>query len=375
MDMILKDIILLLLPYGLSNWFIQNHGGKFYGVNNKTYWSKHDIIASAKTSPQPNCDAFQNIVSVQGLGHSGASAVVDLLREVPKATVRGMVDKNYNKDKHAKHSGEINLITASGGLFEIEKFIHSKNYHHNDAIIKRFFLLASAVLNLFETESEKKACKSLLCKFILKISDIIQAVNLKYETDLINPQIIYMPNFPLCCYLKETPINQYIKYCSELLYGIFTLMGSNQLLVLDQLFADGVNDFSHNKRYIPNLKIIIVRKDPRDVFVSRVRKRRLFMADVSSFVEYFKQMSNGWYGENNDVLKIQFEDFIYRHEDEKERIFKFLGLSKEDHVNISTNLDISISSKNTGIWKNHMEYKEEIKYIEKYLSEWCYQGY
>ena len=69
---------------------------------------------------------------------------------------------------------------------------------------------------------------------------------------------------------------------------------------------------------------------------------------------------------------MRFEDLIYSYENTSEKLFKFVGLDPQNHNNKKSRFDPAVSIKNTNMISRYPEFKKEIEYIEKNLSEYLY---
>ena len=76
--------------------------------------------------------------------------------------------------------------------------------------------------------------------------------------------------------------------------------------------------------------------------------------------------------EKNDhrVLRINFEDLIYKYDDTKKTVFDFLDIDESDHINKFKYFDPKVSIKNVGIWKKH-ENQDDMNKIYEELKEYC----
>ena len=106
--------------------------------------------------------SYKQVVSVQGLGHSGSGAVLDVLCEMESCNVLG-TDENF-KVLGIDHKGafEVDFLRLAGGLFEFEKYLGSNNVFQNDALINRFI----SYLNSFKLFREDKNIRELFFDFL-----------------------------------------------------------------------------------------------------------------------------------------------------------------------------------------------------------------
>lgn len=153
---------------------------------------------------------------------------------------------------------------------------------------------------------------------------------------------------------------------------------SNNDILLDQLLLP-YNLFRIDNYFDNNLKVIVVERDPRDVFLlnkyiwSQKDGTVPFSRDVKEFCKQYK-MIRAMEKKNNSskILRIKFEDLIYKYDETKNTIMKFLGYTEKDHLLPKSKFNPDVSIKNTQLFKNE-KYKKEAKYIEKELFEYLYE--
>jgi hypothetical protein len=358
----LRKIAVLLLPYFVIEY--QRKREKKNSIAN-IWQNRKDKTIPEQVSVQPT---FKYVVSAQGFGHSGSGALIDMLREFPKATVIGGVDRNGSQSSREESLFEFDIIRLAGGLFEIEKLIESKNIFINDALIKRF---------IFFLDDFIKKCRGLnKDKFqnaaIIFLNHIIDFSLNDLKHNYFNSHLKYEVCNTNIYFLKRQTKEQYIHHCFEFLQSVFLIVGDNHLLVLDQLFSDIENDFIRNKKYVPNLKTIAVQRDPRDVFFTLTIKF-IPRYDAEIFVKWYNTVLNGYPYVHPDALNLRFEDLIFNYDCEREKILDFLDLTPNDHAYPKTKFVPEISAKNVGLWKGRTEYKAQIACIETHLAKWCYE--
>ena len=129
-------------------------------------------------------------------------------------------------------------------------------------------------------------------------------------------------------------------------------------------------------RYISDLKIIVVDRDPRDVYLNDVVINRdcVLPVDIKQFCKVYKisRKKRETENESNSVLEINFEDMIYDYERTTNRIMRFLGLSEKNHAYKQKYFIPDVSKKNTRIWERSEEYKKIAKEIAECLPEFLY---
>ncbi len=162
------------------------------------------------------------------------------------------------------------------------------------------------------------------------------------------------------------------RYTSGLLNSISKQ--NEEYIFVDQLVPP--SNFVRYSRYVNDLKIIVVDRDPRDIFLLEKYLWKGTVVpyyDVEMFCKWFKWTRKIF--ENSEitdnVLYIQFEDLIYRYDQSAKKLLEFAGIDKREYRMNCFNPEISI--KNTKLWEKYPDSVKEIKYIEKQLPEYCYK--
>jgi len=353
-----KTLIKQIMPYCLVNYI----NDKRFGKLDRFYTDRTESKLTTKTETNP----YKYIVSVGGFGNSGSGAVIDILREIPKATVIGMVDRT-SQSKGTRY-GEFDLLRCSGGLFEIERMLGSKNHFVNDALIKKLIYAMHSTENVFFKNNQE--AHDLFVDFLNSITDFsflnFKGLQKQYEIyDISRLSAIY--------FLKHMTREEYIGYCKTLLNGIFSMFEKNEILVMDCIFDDCEHNFRHYKEYTQNLKTIMVQRDPRDIYIRGIEKKFFWIPrDVKKFEKWYKVLLEEWPYHDDDCLNFRFEDLVLHYDTEITKLLAFLDLKQVDHKYKLSSFNPEISKKHIGRWKTRNDLKEEIVYIEKTLGRYCY---
>ena len=147
-------------------------------------------------------------------------------------------------------------------------------------------------------------------------------------------------------------------------------------ILLDQ--AISTNDAGAIDRYFDNGKLIIVDRDPRDMYVEDVEIwRENLDNDTTSadagrrYVLRHKALRQS-IPEAANVLVVRFEDLIRNYDEESKRIMAFVGFEENDHIESHKYLKPELSAKNIGVWKRYYEkYKDAIDVLSEMLPEYC----
>lgn len=146
-----------------------------------------------------------------------------------------------------------------------------------------------------------------------------------------------------------------------------------EFVLLDQLIAT-----SNVMRYIPyvnNLKVIMVDRDPRDLFIQQcLVGDHVLPKDPEIFARVYKDQRKmiGNIPEDAPVLKVRFEDLIFRYEETTSKIVKFTGEHEKNHVQKKEKFNPDVSKKNTQMWLTHPEFKDAAELIQTLLPEYLY---
>lgn len=325
------------LPYSFVLSYMQRHKTKFVFGNNSV--TDEDVHYDDKS-------AYKTVVSVEGFGYSGSGAVVDLLREYDELLVMGSIDAQEGSlAKSDNLSEEMDFIRLTGGLFEIEKYIEGNNAFFNDAVIHRLIKLVQSSSVFAYNEKARLLFGKFFANIVeFKIDGLPVPMYNTYLEDTDNT--IY--------YLKSMTINEYRLLCRQLITSIFNCYKrtGKEVLVADQLFSDGEFDVVRNEQYVPNLKTIVIYRDPRDVFAFAFKRKVSWIPynDVNTYIKWVKTNYKRFDKTRSDYLVIRYEDLISNYDVEVKKIEQYLDI--ERHTSPRSCFDPSVSCRNVGIWKD-----------------------
>lgn len=172
---------------------------------------------------------------------------------------------------------------------------------------------------------------------------------------------------------------EFYKESKKFINNILDMIDSGEEdLLLDQLLLP--HNVSRIDNYFDkNIRIIIVERDPRDVFILNKyawAKKGIdvpYSFDVEKFCKQYKNIRMlESTNKNKKVLRVKFEDLVYDYEESEKRVAEFLGYKLDRHINKFSRFDPKISICNTQVFSSSKEYEEEVKYIEKELKEFLY---
>ena len=369
------NIIKNILPFGFIMYIKRKQ------LSDKSFVNILDTHENRESVPicDNNISNFKYVVSVQGFGYSGSGAVIDFLNEFSCSTVFGFIDEGDSKAlKKTRNSFEVDFFRLSGGFFEIEKLVNSRNIYINDALVKRFIMLVDDFLIRNSFLGNKFSFYEILKnETVIFLNNIIDFSINNISKDYFNLhlKLIEMPinSYRSLYFLKELSVDEYIKIVRNFLQKIFAGFKSNHLLVLDQFFSDNEYDIERNIKYIPNLKTIFVQRDPRDVFVFAKENDIEWIPtnDVLIFIKWYKKMIGLYPFDHSVVLNIRFEDLVLNYSQTINRICKFLEIPKGTHTFQKQIFLPEHSARNIGVWKDKNQFNVEINMIRTHLEKWC----
>lgn len=326
------------------------------------------------------------LVTCAGYGGSGSSVITDLLKEFSNVYSAG--------------DFEFTIAHELDGISDLEYYIVNNPHRLNcDQAIYRFKKLINRVskpysnyIDEFEKISNTYIDEITQCtwnghwhnhrqrhsKFMgfiyYNIPNKIKEIRNKFKTS--NYEIVIKSRRDIMHYSNcgEEFYELTRKYTSNLVGNLKLDKNEYEYIAMDQLVPPSNIDRYIN--YFENLKVIIIDRDPRDLYLlNKLHWNEGWIPtdDVDTFIKWFKG-SRGDYSElmnNDNCILIKFEDFIYDYENTLTKIMEFLKLDKENHTLKHKYFNPKVSKKNSGLWKQG-HYLDDIRLIEKELSQYCY---
>lgn len=323
-------------------------------------------------------------IGVCGYGFSGSGAVTDLLKEFSDTQVLDAV--------------EFKLTYMQDGLEDLYYHLvtHPVRFYSSDVAIRRFKRLVAYLDKTYGPLTQGK--------FMLITNEFIQEITqvtwkgsssfhridssksarfFKYQFAEKIRKVAYKYaklwwSFPDTeMYLSISP-EGYMSAAQNLINELIAcLVDSNKTVVINQAFPADRPEFSFP--YFNDPKAICVSRDPRDMyllakFVAKHRARFIPTDSVDAFIVYYNTiMSNITQDEldKKNILRINFEDLIYRYQETIGTIKEFTGISNHTAPLRYFNPDISI--RNTNLREKFPQFQSDIKKIEQALGSWLYR--
>lgn len=162
------------------------------------------------------------------------------------------------------------------------------------------------------------------------------------------------------------------KYIDALCKGLNK--DNKEFVLLDQ--AVSTMNIQRYLRYVNDMKVIIVDRDPRDTYINHQKgKDNVLPKDPEKFSIAYRDYRRTLKEELEDtehILKIQFEDLIFNYDRTVSRIMDFLKIDSSHHISPKALFVPEISVNNTRQWEKLEGYEEAVKIIEKMLPEYLY---
>ena len=335
---------------------------------------------------------MDRIIVPTGYMGSGSSAITDLVAE-------------FKDCQNEYKSYEYILLHSPNGLFDLEdKLLNGNNAIRSDEAIRTFELQMNKLYNKkfwWVGNYEKiigKKFKEITQEYISNIQEfnypgywyMHEEVDNKMFIKLLIRKPIKILTRNKIRFKKVLKYNdgmrisfiknkEFYEHSHNYIYKIINEIAKDKKnIILDQ-FLLPFNLFRVDNYFDDKLKVIVVERDPRDVFVLNKYIWNVkgisvpFPLEVNSFCEFYRKMRESEKETaSNKILRVKFENLIYNYDDELARIMKFLGFKERDHINKKKRFNPEISIKNTQIFRND-EYQDEIKIIETKLEKYLYK--
>jgi hypothetical protein len=352
---------------------------------------------------------MKKIIDISGFGHSGKTAVTDLLREVDGLNVH-------------PSSFEFNFLKLPDGLIDLKRnIIDNWSPIKSDFVIKRLKRLATALnanysehlgidffyitnefinsiiadnlkvdwyddLYLDKNQVNKDRIRKILeTAGLLKYFRNIRKVYFSHNDS--RKSIVYLVN-------QEKLILNIKMYLEKIL---FDKKNNDKTVVLNNAF--GPFNPTESMTFFDNGYCVIVDRDPRDIYMSsldldeiyipqfesnnpvysseylmNLKRDMLGTNDIDTFIlrqiQYRKNIKQGL--DNDHVIRINYEDIVYKYEETVSLLFEKLGIDPRLHTRKLMHFNPELSKKNIGLWKRNSDMKE-IKLISKKLKMFLYE--
>lgn len=335
------------------------------------------------------------ILITSGYMGSGSSAVTDLLSEI-------------NGCENGNSAFEYVFLHCPDGLFDLEdKLLLGNNALRSDEAIHRF-------IDCMRTLYQKKHYwvgdykKHLTVSFMKYVYSFIEEIGtytisedwahwyynenpnfkmlLKKQIKKVIDKIFFIRcNIPYPrnnneVYLAFPTEELFYSAAHRFIYSIFSDLGiDDNNLIFDQLVLPH-NLYRLDKYFDAETVVFLIERDPRDVFIAnkyfwlKKNQQVIFPMEIESFCKLYRKMrENAKEFTSGKVVRIRFEDLIYRYEATLDNIYQALGIMKDDHVRKGERFDPRISINNTQLFTINEEFAGYGDYIKEHLGEYIYE--
>ena len=319
-------------------------------------------------------------ILVAGYGWTGSSALVDMLKEY-KGTIEADVEFRLIKDPKGI-SDLYNAIINKWDALNVDIAIRDFKWfvHHLNAPKKKLSLYTGLGYQNFFGDNFLTASNEFINSitefsyssfwwYLDFISSPSKVLNRKLRKILHNEKESRM-------YFSSISSEEFVAHAQKYIESLFDqIVGEEtQYIIMDQ--AVSAQNCLQEKIFVPNSKVIIVDRDPRDIYADLMKDGNLIGKDLRDSHDTDKYIR--WHRalrrtlpevkDSRDVLYIRFEDLVLKYDDMEKTIESFLGLEHSDHVKRRQLFNPDVSSKNVGMWRNKLN-NDEIEKLQLELRE------
>lgn len=323
---------------------------------------------------------------------SGSSAVTDLLSEFDDVLSLG--------------ESEYRFLQDPDGISDLEYSVIENNHRHNTSdSIKKYIKYSKSLggfgyantYNVFDgyfetytnefineiTELKVKTWwhkdridRGFLFSYIDRLYSIVKRLllgKLKSESKF---SILQNTEYGYYTSINEEKFLQAVRSYTR---KLFTCVNKEDkpFVMVDQLVPP--SNVMRYARYFDAIKIVVVDRDPRDIYLSEKEIWQwgvIPYKSVDDFVKWFKITrccSRNICEDPSVVLRIKFEDLIFNYEETRKRILEFIGISSDSNCDKKSHFIPLESIKNTNLQRKYPQHKRDIEFIERELADYLYQ--
>lgn len=339
--------------------------------------------------------AINNIISLSGYGYSGSGAVMDLLCEFEDVESvdfefqilyfpDGIADLDYKLNESCVRFYDsdlaINRFLTLCKKWEVdyEPLFHGHLYDMAKEYVDNITSLQwnsywaydrlgygrehyKNIEDVNERIYRQNRRRAFINKFLRSLK--LQQLTIKPYVECFNSRPMYLSIKP----------DKFIEHTRQFMNKILRFINTNNKTVVFDQFLPPHNPSKYFKYINIPIKSIVVERDPRDTWIMSCVKKISFIPhdNLQDFIIWYRENNKqSIIVEDESVLRIKFEDIIYRYRETVDLIKSFTTL--ENHIFPKQKFNPNISINNTQLVLKYPEYKDDIKIIEKELSEFLY---
>lgn len=320
---------------------------------------------------------------------SGSSVVTDFVSEFDNVKSLGETEFRFIQDPDGISDLEYNLVenfNRHNSGYALKKYKQMVDFQNGNFLLKRYREILGDSWHKYSY------------KYIDELTDFTYHGWWNYDT-MSKGTLFYIRKRLLNKILKKTiwreqpertlnTMKNEITYCSHPTEDYFievtkkyisemfkTVSDTKDIMMVDQLVPP--TNLSRYLRYFDDIKVVVVDRDPRDIYVLEkyVWRDGVIPNDVEKFCDWFiytrqhRQQDNL----NTENIKfIMFEDMVYNYEQQTDKLMTWLALDASNHTHKKDVFNPDYSMKNTQTWKKYPVPKADIEYIEKRLADYLY---
>lgn len=288
----------------------------------------------------------------------------------------GICDLEYNLvlNNHRHNSGyaikryEKNVKFLAGGKFvkKYNRFFGNKWKDLSKEYVDR--LVAIRYKGIWHQElRDKGKFAYFIERTINKIAHALFCINTERGISLYKNNINY----------ATFPGDKFYEITRDYIDALFSCANKDckEFVMADQLVPP--SNTSHYLRFFNDLKVVCVDRDPRDLFLleKEVWHGTVIPKNVDEFCVWFRTTREHRKYENDDpsrIMRISFEDMIFKYDEMIEKILRFAGIDKAHHTKEKTFFNPDVSIKNTQLYKKMTKHAQDIVIIEEQLRDFLY---
>ena len=329
-------------------------------------------------------------INISGFHNSGSSSVVNLLKEY-RGFYEGEAEMRLIKDPYGLAHLERELTEDYWGLINssaaVSDFLEyaKKCARYGKALFSPAGLSYSKYVNP---------------NFIqITNSFIDRIVDYKYKTDYYHykfkkPYLKYVSdrlrngldrkfkgrlgitnnNIETCYFAHPTKerFDEAVRWYIDELYSYKVAEKGCNNIILDQAISPNNTKVMH--RFFSNAKLIIVKRDPRDMYMNDIQRGFSYVGTREDGIHYAMRQKalRGNIQVDEDIMIVQFEDMVIESQLMTKKVEDFLNIDPKDHIQPGKFFNIERSRQNVGLWKiADTKYCEALQAIKEFVPEMC----
>jgi len=331
----------------------------------------------------------RKIITCTGYGGTGSSAITDLLKEFDNGLSLGDAEFWFLQDFNGisdleyflidgNHRSRVNLVIKRfkkyideyGDYYEkYFKDFKKVSFEYVENLIDAKFQKA---ISYYELENQIKKL------FWFRVSPLAQKLIAKISGRDFEEFAPYIPTEEKVYSIPNR--ERFYKKTKRYTKKLFdTLDKGYDFIAVDQLVP--AMNAKRYLNYVANLKVVIVDRDPRDLFLLNELhwKKAAYVCDTTNVDEYivwYKTMREHrkFEEKNTNITYIMLEDLIYHYDETLNKLYSFFEIDEKYHTKKRTFFNPDISIQWTKMYEKYPEYrKKDIEKIAKELDEYCFK--